>query len=507
MKKLSLLTALFLITFLALTFHITTAVAAETPKYGGTLRIIWENSPGAFGYPPAVFGDSSNGSQFAFDTLLHEVNGEIIPWLAESYEVADNLKSVTFKLRKGVKFHDGTDFNAEAAKWNLDNQIANKRQPYWESIDIIDDYTVKVNLKAWRNFILSYFCDSPDSWMASPTAFKKHGVDWMRLNPVGTGPFKFVSFTRDVNLLVERNPDYWLKGRPYLDAIDSLFIADPTTKLNFMKTGGADMILAEPGKRAADLEAAGFPLENLLVVNFLLIPDTANDDSIFADKRVREAIEYGIDREAIAKGLSYGYWKATYQVPAEDTMAYNPNFTLGRRYNVEKAKKLLVEAGYPQGFKTTIISAPAGRNKDVCTAVQAYLSKIGIQAEMEYPDQPKYLKYQLGSYHNALIIQPVGGYINNDKSIQFFLSPTSPRFKSWARPPEFSRIFNISSARRTPDVELMRAYHDELIKAAAVIPVASGGKLWGVQPYVKDLGLNTKTMPNYFNHEQAWLDK
>ena len=92
--------------------------------------------------------------------------------------------------------------------------------------------------------------------------------------------------------------------------------------------------------------------------NFHLIPDTANPDSPWANQKVREAVEYAIDREGIAKALGYGYWQAPYQIPPRASSAYDSNFTLGRKYDLEKAKQLLAEAGYPDGFKMTIISFP-----------------------------------------------------------------------------------------------------------------------------------------------------
>ena len=241
---------LFTLVFLVIQFN--TIFAAETPKYGGTLRIVWRNSPGTFGYPPEVFGDSTSASHFCYDSLLRDQNGKLIPWLAESYKISDDRKSITFRLRKGVKFHDGTDFNAEAAKWNLDNQIEKKIMRDWDSVDILDEYTIRVNLKTWRNVMPTLFADTTYTWMISPTAFKEKGIDWIRQHPVGTGPYKFSSFKRDVNMVQVRNPDYWLKGKPYLDAIEHLFIKDPTTQSNLMKSGGGDMIVVEPSKWMVD---------------------------------------------------------------------------------------------------------------------------------------------------------------------------------------------------------------------------------------------------------------
>ena len=133
--------------------------------------------------------------------MRHYYNGRIEPWLAESWKVAPDKKSITFVLRKGVKFHDGTDFNAEAAKFNLDALKAGKNPGTedWGSIDIIDAYTVRINLLKYSNILLSRFGATPGS-MVSPTAFKTKGIEWARWNPVGTGPFEFVSFERDASM-------------------------------------------------------------------------------------------------------------------------------------------------------------------------------------------------------------------------------------------------------------------------------------------------------------------
>ena len=117
------------------------AVAADTPKYGGILRDISDGIPTRnIGWPPEMFGAGTESPQLVFDSLVRSTNkGVLYPWLAESFKIADDYSSVTFRLRKNVKFHDGSHFNAEVAKWNLDQQIAAKRQPYWVSVDMLDE--------------------------------------------------------------------------------------------------------------------------------------------------------------------------------------------------------------------------------------------------------------------------------------------------------------------------------------------------------------------------------
>jgi peptide/nickel transport system substrate-binding protein len=484
-----------------------------TPKYGGTLRVITDRPPTVLGWPPEIALGAVTVLQSCLEPLLHATSsGEIQPWLAESYQVADDLSSITFKLKKGVKFHDGSDFNAEAAKWNLDNQIQAKKQPYWKSVDQLDDYTIRVNLTQWQNSILSFFADEADSWMVSPTAFKKNGIDYMRNNPVGTGPFKFVSFASDTGFKTIKNPDYWGKDSqgnklPYLEALEFIFVLDPNTQLSAMKTGLADTIGVEPGKRTADLAGIGLKISSSLNANQILYPDTANPDSPFSNQKVREAVEYAIDREGLAKAFGYGYWKAPYQIPAFDSSTYNPNFNLDRKYDLNKAKQLMAEAGLSSGFKITMVSSPAGRNNDANTALQSNLAAIGIQAEIQVPDQPTFSTIQTKPIKKALIFQGLSCASNLNTTIAQFFASTSPRFPSWARTPEFNKLVTASASSPKPDIKLMQACMDELTKECAVIPVYSGGQVWAYQPYVMDAGYGSRSQPVFYRLDKVWLNK
>ncbi len=157
---------------------------------------------------------------------------------------------ITFTLRKGVKFHDGTDFNAEAVKFNLEAKKAAKMSGTedWSSIDILDDYTVRINLLQYVNTALARFTAIYGA-MVSPTAFKKNGIDWARWNPVGTGPFQFVGFERDVSAKYKRFEGYWQKGKPYLDGVEYLYIKDPMTQSATMEAKEAHVLNTEGGNK------------------------------------------------------------------------------------------------------------------------------------------------------------------------------------------------------------------------------------------------------------------
>jgi peptide/nickel transport system substrate-binding protein len=479
-----------------------------TPKYGGTLKIILIAGPQTPGGVPAeIFGPDATSSQFCMEPLLRGDNkGGVLPWLAESYKLADDMKSVTFTLRKGVNFHDGTPFNAQAAKWNLDNYIASPFNQYWASTEVIDDYTIKVNFVIWVNTILNSFTGN-GAWMVSPTAFEKNGIDWARNNPVGTGPFKFESFQRDVSYKVVRNPDYWQKGKPYLDGIEIDYIADPMTQRAAIQAGEAHMLQLEPGKTAKDLENLGFQTYFQLVTVYSLMPDTAHTDSPYAIQKVREAVEYALDRESMAKAFSYGYWEAQYQIPYPSSSAYNPNFTLARKYNVDKAKQLLDEAGYKQGFHTTILVNPAIIDRSIPVALQANLADVGITADLSFPANMGGFIADSNSLTNVLVIQPVMGSANYNATWMFFLGKNAMWNQNWLPSPEFLALKDASNSAPTADPKLIQAVTDQLVKEASVIPFMLAGMGWVMQPGIMDAGFGEMASSDVIKGEQVWLSK
>lgn len=480
------------------------------PKYGGTLKMVLDFTPApTLGWPPDYSGPATRVSQLCVESLLRsDFKGNTYPWLAESYTLAEDLKSVTLKLRKNVKFHDGTDFTAQAVKWNLDNQMAAKKAPYWTSVEIVDEYTIRINFSEWKNALIFELSDTSEGlgYMVSPTAFQKNGIDWMRQNPIGTGPFKFISFNKDVGFKTVKNQDYWIKGKPYLDGVEMTIIVDPSTRAAFVKAGGVDVVNTNTSKLAADLADMGFILKLTTNGTWNLMPDTNNPDSPWAKQKVREAAEYAIDREGIAKGLGWGFWQAPYQIPARGSAIYESDFSLSRKYNPERAKQLLAEAGYPDGFKTYINCYSAGLNKDAATAVQSYFIKVGLQAELDFPELAKYATYQKSGWQNGVLFAPLLTYGNFNEGIINY-GPVSPLYPSWQRPPDFTSAFNASLISKTPDVKLIRLVTDTITKNALIIPIHETGGGYAVASYVMNMGWGERGMSAFLNWEDTWLNK
>jgi ABC-type transport system substrate-binding protein len=356
---------------------ITTAPASI--KRGGTLTWINKWSPWTYRLHTEVTVLQGVTPQIALQPLLKEMlDGSMKPNLASSFEVNTGAQdpSITLRLQKGIKFHDGSDFNAQAVKWNLD---LIKATPYyaatvanWKSIEVVDDYTIKIHFNVWRNTLIRNLGDTM-TYQISPTAFQKNGIDWMRYNMVGTGPFLQDKYQRDVTLTGKRNPGYWEQGKPYVDGYKYLFVSDELTAVALYKSGGGDVIQPVNPTVLADLQNTGSIIVSVFLGPTSLFVDGANSDSPWSNVKVRQAAEYAIDKEGMARTFGFGY-KAAYQFSTPASKAFDPAIA-GRKYDVAKAKQLMTEAGYPNGFKTSLMAGPIFLNKDAVLAVQNYLSK------------------------------------------------------------------------------------------------------------------------------------
>lgn len=373
---------------------------AQGLKSGGVLRICTNTDSIVLGNPPEGFRQLERiFAQPAVETLVClDETGSPAPWLATGWKADPSANTMTLTLREGVKFHDGTDFNAHAVKWNLDQYKASKRPELGKvkSIDVVNDYTVRFNLTGMDNLIIPNLATIP-GMIISPASYQKNGKDWANVNPVGTGPFKFVSWQRNVRIEYQKFDGYWQKGKPYLDKIEFIPITDPMVRVAAFKKGDADVILDIDPKDTKDLEAAGNIISKTKIPTQLwgLFPDSNNKDSAYANVKVRQAIWHAIDTKAICSTLGRNFWEPLNQTAVSSSWAFNPNVK-SYPYDPEKAKQLLAEAGYPNGFTTTINGLNTPPNPDVMVAVQDYLKKVGIEAKVDPMDKARFDKMVAG---------------------------------------------------------------------------------------------------------------
>ncbi len=493
-----------------------TPTASATPagpqKYGGTLRYVVPSGPsGPIGYLPEVTGPSGVTVIISYETLLKEMlDGSIQPGLASSYDVNTSATSpsITFHLRKGIKFSDGTDFNAAAVKWNLD---LIKQTPYyasstaaWKSIEVIDDYTVRVNFTSWLNTLVRSFCDTM-AYMGSPTAFEKNGIDWARYHMVGTGPFVQSNWQRDVTLAGTRNPNYWQPGKPYMDGITYLIVADELTGAALYKSGGADAMRMTNVGILKDMAANGQNVVSVALGPTSLFPDAGNPSSPWSDPLVRQATEYAIDKEALAANFGFGY-KAAYQFSTTASQAYDPNLT-PRKYDLAKAKQLMAQSRYPNGFKTQILASPIFLSQDAVIAVQSYLSKIGIQATVTFPTAAAWSDLSTKPWTNAILWSSINEWGNQNATFDYFLGAPPTVYPSVLKPDGYKALLDASKAAPQQDPATLKKIEDMIYDNNMIIPMYYGANNFVFAPYVKDTAEGTRGQSNWWEPQNTWLDK
>lgn len=475
-------------------------------QYGGVLRIV-EIPPGSpIGVPWEIIGVSICSAMPALEQLVRmDRAGTAQPFLAESYKVASDKKSITFNIRKGVKFHDGTDLNAEAVRFNFQSVLDAKigAASEWTSIEAVDDYVVRINLKSYDNRIFVSLAGTMGS-VISPTYLKKNGVEAARWHPVGTGPFEFVSYERDVATKYKRFNDYWDKGKPYLDGVEIRYMRDIQTIKASLLADEIEVFGADGGELIAELVSKG--LKEVYEDNgiVMLFPDSANSDSPFADKQVREAVAYAIDREAIAKARGFGYWQPTNQFAFPEHSAYFKDY-IGPTYDPAKAKDLLAKAGYPNGFKTKLIPMPYVVDRDAPIAIQAFLAAVGIQAEVEFPEMSRYRQYQTKGWR-GLVMQPWGFFANYNRTIGFYLYGPE-QYISMQRPSELADLLKTSIATVEPETKNLQALHRALIDHQTLIPVYRHTRNYVFKEKVHDTHHMQYYAWPYWAPAEAWMSK
>ncbi|MDW8848036.1 glutathione ABC transporter substrate-binding protein GsiB [Erwinia sp. MMLR14_017] len=310
--------------------------------------------------------------------------------LAESYDASKDGLTYTIKLRSGIKFQDGTDFNAEAVKVNLDrasnpdNHL--KRYNLFKSVattEVIDPTTVKITLKQPFSAFINTLA-SPAAAMISPTALKKYGKE-IGFHPVGTGPFELDTWNQTDFVKVKKFAGYWKKGYPKLDTITWRPVVDNNTRAAMLQTGEANFAFPVPYEQAKllekntrlDLVTSPSIMQRYISFNVTQKP--------FDNPKVREAINYAINRQALVKVAFAGYaTPATGIVPP--AIQYSQAYP-APEYNPAKARQLLKEAGYPNGFTTTLWSSHNHSTaQKVLQFTQQQLAQVGIKAKVTAMD-------------------------------------------------------------------------------------------------------------------------
>ena len=322
---------------------------------------------------------------FSFDKDMKLVNV-----LAESYQASSDGLTYTIKLRSGVKFQDGTDFNAATVKANIDrasnpdNRLKRYNLfKYVASTEAVDANTVKITLKQPFSAFINNLAH-PAAVMISPTALQKYGKD-IGFHPVGTGPFIFETWNQTDFVKVKKWDGYWKKGYPKIDSITWRPVVDNNTRAAMLQTGEATFAFPVPFEQAKRLEGNS-KLDVVTTPSIMQRYISLNvTQKPFDNPKVREALEYAVNREALAKVAFAGYaTPATGIVPPSIDFAQTYPAI---KYDPAKARELLKEAGYPNGFETTLWSSHNHSTaQKVLQFTQQQLAQVGVKVKVTAMD-------------------------------------------------------------------------------------------------------------------------
>jgi peptide/nickel transport system substrate-binding protein len=490
--------------------------AGPAPQYGGTLRITDQDEGPSMGYPGKM--TKSYAVRMAnpvVESLFRtDKTGKAVPHLASAVKEDAKKATVTMTLRKGIRFHDGTDFDAEAVKWNLDQCKDNRQMgtEKFKSVDVVDANTVRINLTEWDNTTtssLTYII----GLMVSPTACKKNGEEWCAKNPVGTGPFQFVSWEKDVRSVYKKFPGYWQKGKPYLDGIIRTPIGDAMTRTMALRKGEMDVMLITSGREFENLEKEGFDVRRQKVGSgtISITFDSAEPKSPFADVRVRQAAQYAINGAEMAKGLYYGEAGPANQWIYKGHWAFNPSIK-GYSYDPAKARKLLAEAGYPNGFKTRLMHLTSPDNDKLYTAVQGYLQAVGIEAQLDpvNPGRLDQFGFQGSKWDGIIEFAPTSGTVDLAGAMAERYNKTSKRY-AWAlRPDDFLQA--IQKAITATDFKSKQKWTQEALKLMSdkyclQTFIVERGQFAVSNKKVHDHGFLTTPNSVQWTPELIWMEK
>jgi peptide/nickel transport system substrate-binding protein len=453
----------------------------------------------------------------------------IEPDLAERWEELDDTTYV-FYLRKGVKWHNkppvnGRELVAEDVKFTYDRFLTEKgntNRYLLDSVDrieVVDRYTVKFLLKEPYVWFISVLAYPTSMWIIAPEVVQQYGDLRKVETAIGTGPFLLERYEPNVKTVFKRNPDYYRDGQPYVDGVEWLVIPDESTGLAMYRTGQID---CGPGinwaVRQQDVEAMKKSHPHFMYQDFLSQSAGAitmrTDMPPFNDVRVRRAISHAIDRQALVEAVG-GRGAPTAAVSRGLVEWSLPIEQLGEgaayyRYDPKEARRLLAEAGYPKGFKTTL-TVTSGLTRDLvddAQVVQRYLKDVGIDAELKLQEYGAYVATTVQGKFEGLVRGPIGVAWEPDARLYRAYAADSSRNIGHVNDATLTAM--LKEQRRTKDLQARKQLIHDIQRYVAAqqyyVYLNSGTITTSWQPYVKNFAPNHSF--DYGNRAAAlWLER
>jgi ABC-type transport system substrate-binding protein len=497
--------------------------AASPASAQGTLRIGMTASD-----IPLTTGQADNGGEgmrfmgyTVYDALINwdlsrsDKPSDLVPGLATSWapDAADKTKW-TFKIRQGAKFHDGSEFTAASAVWNLDKLLDDKSPQYdpRQSAQGRSRIPAIASYKAADKYTLEIITKSPDAtlpyqiaWipMSSPAQWEKVGKNWdvFAKTPAGTGPWKLVSFVPRERAELVPNPDYWDKPRvPKLDKLILIPLPEPNARVAALRSGQVDWIEAPAPDAVASLKSAGFPIITNAYPHNWTWHLSRVEGSPWNDIRVRKAANLAVDREGMKELLSGLMIPAEGFLPPGHQWFGNPSFKL--KYDPEAAKKLMAEAGYtpqkPLVTKILISSSGSGQMLPLPMNefVQENLAAVGIKVALEVVDWNTMINiWRAGAKHDTargttamnysyFIQDPFTGFIRH---LQCNLAPPAGTNWGYYCDPEMDKLFDQvrNTFDATAQTAVLKKIHEKYVDDAVFLMITHDVNARALSPKVK----------------------
>ena len=508
-KLLALLLACMMLVSLA-----SAAAAEAAPVTGGTLTVLGFEFATFFPAHSTTTSDRYNMAP-AIEPLgrRNPDTGDTEGWLADEFVTDPEALTLTIKLHQGIKFSDGTDFNADAVLWNFQQMVDFGKASELvnpESFEKTDDYTVVLHYSAWAN---TWADTVGEVRIYSPAAYEANGDDWAAIHPVGTGAFVMKEMVADSHISYVKNENYWREGEPYLDGIEVLFMNDATTQLSSFINGELD-VLRNPSsvgiKQLQDkYENVANNAPDLAGITYMMFCSGV-EESPFSKLEARLAVMHAIDWDEMSDAIYDGLGGSTPVFAVPGAWSYDESLEV-YAYDTALSKKLLADAGYPNGFETVItINNENAANETCATLLQYYLGEVGIKAEIKILTNADFNAQKAeGDYDKGIMVNNGSSKLDFTANYIRLYSSEGVNYKvMMAKPADYEEALFGARAAKTLEEK------KELLKKAArlfshdyALVVAAGyqGAYCYAQKGVHDTGI-CSTTAEAWTPERAWKE-